>query len=64
MGSDHLALKLFNPNAPKPRVPFRFDARWADDEEAHEVIKQAWSTQFKDLDFIRFIRRCNLAGYL
>ncbi|KAH7848399.1 hypothetical protein Vadar_002299 [Vaccinium darrowii] len=43
--SDHYALKLdLNPILPKVRAPFRFDARWADDEEAHDVIQQAWTT--------------------
>ncbi|KAH7842466.1 hypothetical protein Vadar_005620 [Vaccinium darrowii] len=58
VGSDHLAIKLFlNPNAPKPRVPFRFDARWADDEEAHEVIKQAWSTPFQGSRFFSVYKK-------
>ncbi|KAH7846944.1 hypothetical protein Vadar_019993 [Vaccinium darrowii] len=46
VGSDHCAIKLdLNPSISKMRAPFRFDARWGDDEGAHDVIQQAWSTQ-------------------
>ncbi|KAH7851180.1 hypothetical protein Vadar_008241 [Vaccinium darrowii] len=44
VGSDHSAILLNLRSVPaKRRVPFRFDARWVENEEVHEVIRQAWA---------------------
>ncbi|KAH7847549.1 hypothetical protein Vadar_027435 [Vaccinium darrowii] len=44
VGSDHSAL-LLNLRAvpPRHRVPFRFDARWIEEDEVQNVINQSWS---------------------
>ncbi|KAH7834751.1 hypothetical protein Vadar_019280 [Vaccinium darrowii] len=50
VGSDHNALLLnLRVVANRNRVPFRLDARWVEDDEAYQVISQAWSTQVQDL---------------
>lgn len=65
VGSDYYALKLdINPNLPKMRTPFRFDARWADDDEAHDVIQLAWSTPVHGSSFFSVFKRvqsCQIA---
>ncbi|KAG5563042.1 hypothetical protein RHGRI_005701 [Rhododendron griersonianum] len=45
VGSDHNAIHLkLRDHARGFRIPFRFDARWVEDEEARHVINQAWAT--------------------
>lgn len=43
VGSDHAAL-LLDTNPPKMQGfrQFRFDSRWCEDSESHEVIKRSW----------------------
>ncbi|KAH7833675.1 hypothetical protein Vadar_008660 [Vaccinium darrowii] len=43
VGSDHSALLLhLYPNVHQNRAPFRFDARWVQDEEVLPMIEHAW----------------------
>ncbi|KAH7839758.1 hypothetical protein Vadar_008356 [Vaccinium darrowii] len=43
VGSDHFALLLhLQPTDHQKRVPFRFDARWVQEEEMAPIIEQAW----------------------
>ncbi|KAG5521808.1 hypothetical protein RHGRI_034138 [Rhododendron griersonianum] len=45
VGSDHNALHLkLRDHVRGFRVPFRFDARWVEDEDARNVVNQAWAT--------------------
>lgn len=44
VGSDHSAILLNLRAAPtRHRAPFRFDARWVEDDEVRDVIRQAWA---------------------
>ncbi|KAH7859712.1 hypothetical protein Vadar_004613 [Vaccinium darrowii] len=65
VGLDYYALKLdLSPNLPKFRAPFQFDARWANDEEAHEVTQHAWSTQVHGSRFFlvfKKVQSCRVA---
>ncbi|KAH7862199.1 hypothetical protein Vadar_001358 [Vaccinium darrowii] len=45
VGSDHSALILhLNPYEIHRRAPFRFDARWVQEEEVDSIVKTAWAT--------------------
>lgn len=42
VGSDHGAILLHTHPVPtRRRVPFRFDARWIENEEVQDVVQQA-----------------------
>ncbi|KAH7844186.1 hypothetical protein Vadar_025275 [Vaccinium darrowii] len=58
VGSDHNALHLnLRAATTRSRVPFRFDARWVNDEEAHQVIQAAWSTQVQGSRFFTIYKK-------
>lgn len=45
VGSDHGAILLHTHPVPtRRRVPFRFDARWIENEEVQDVVQQAWDS--------------------
>ncbi|KAH7844378.1 hypothetical protein Vadar_027327 [Vaccinium darrowii] len=44
VGSDHSALLLnLKSVPPRRRAPFRFDARWVEEDEVQDIINQSWS---------------------
>ncbi|KAF7151640.1 hypothetical protein RHSIM_Rhsim02G0183800 [Rhododendron simsii] len=48
VGSDHNALLLnLRAISTKNRVPFLFDARWANDDEVREIIRQSWASSIQ-----------------
>lgn len=58
VGSNHNALLLtLRPAPTNHRVPFRFDARWVEDDEAQHIIKQAWSTQVQGSRFFSIYKK-------
>ncbi|KAH7843713.1 hypothetical protein Vadar_019899 [Vaccinium darrowii] len=65
VGSDHNAIWLNLQTTPAhSRVPFRFDAHWVDDDEAEQVIRQAWSTLVqgsRSYSVYRKIQACRLS---
>ncbi|KAF7147859.1 hypothetical protein RHSIM_Rhsim03G0112800 [Rhododendron simsii] len=62
VGSDHNAL-LVNLRAisARNRVPFRFDARWVNDDEVREIIRQSWASSIqgsRSFSVVKKIQTC------
>ncbi|KAH7864775.1 hypothetical protein Vadar_033674 [Vaccinium darrowii] len=65
IGSDHSALLLhLHGTYSQFRAPFRFDARWAQEEDIGSVIQHAWNTQVQGSHFFNVhqkIKACRVS---